>query len=620
MALSRREFVRLMAALGLTPTAAQLAACSDDVDDRIDTGGDIGSDGGTDADAAGDIGDADAAGDLSDAGSDLDADTDTGADADAGPDATSDADTGDADVFDTSDFGGPDPDAEPLDVPSDLPEYTHEGEPGPETLFSSGVASGDPWPDAVILWTHVSPDDAEGSVELFWEIATDAAFTRRLQVGTVTADASAGFTVKVDVTGLAPGRTYFYRFNSLGRTSPIGRTRTAPVGDVRRLRFAVVSCQKYTSGYYHAYASIAERADLDAVIHLGDYIYEGGPPGSGDVAERLHDPPRTLRTLDDYRARYRNYRSDPDLQEAHRQHPFINVWDDHESMNNAWRDGAGSFTGTPEEWAERKAIAWQAMMEWLPIRPTGVDLKIWRRFSFGDLADLVMLDTRIWDRDEPADNGSPEMADPTRSILGEEQAAWLDDQLCESTAAWRVIGQQVMMAHLYVGTALVNSDQWDGYPGSRARFLQTLVDCEVDDVVVLTGDIHSSWANDLATAPLDPEVYDPETGAGALAVEMVCSSVSSGVEGFNDFVEGIVRRSNPHMKWIDLQDRGYLLLDLSPERAQGAWFLFEDVREPDRATAGEYFASAWATQRGANHLVEHRRPAPAKLGAPPLAP
>lgn len=572
MALTRRALLRLLAAASAAPTVSSLAACGDDAGGSPST--DAGADAGTDADAGGD----------------------------AGPDAHTDAGA----------------DAEP-DVlePDDLPEYEYDGPLGPEALFAHGVASGDPLPDAVVIWTKVSPED-DAPTEVWWEIAVDPDFVRRVAVGTFVADTDRYHTVKVDVTGLEADRPYWYRFMSLGRTSVVGRTRTAPVGDVDRLRFAVVACSNLPAGYFHVYRSIAERNDLHAVVHLGDYIYEGGGGSvweSGGGEERQHDPPYRIRTLDDYRRRYANYRLDPDLQEVHRQHPFIAVWDDHETINNAWREGADAYDNDPEGYAELKANAQQAWFEWIPMRDTD-DNHIWRTLRYGEMADLIMLDTRIWGRDEQAQYGQLDvMLDPERSILGDDQEAWFLDQLRTSTARWKVVGQQVMMAQFTLGQAPLNPDQWDGYHESRKRFFDALVGSDIDDVVVLTGDIHSSWASDLTPDPFD--TYDPDTGAGSLAVEFVCTSVTSPATGQTEALLNTILEQNPHMQWTDLAHRGFLLLDLSAERCQGAWFHMETVFDPNDGR--EFFARAYSTQAGANHLVRDDEPAPPIDDAPPAA-
>jgi len=579
MGLTRRQFVRLMSTLAAISTTGAVAGCGDDASNDGTT-----TDGGLDAGA--------------------DAATDGGLD--AGEDA------GEVPFVDD------DWQSDPTD-PDDLPEYSYDGEPGPETLFDVGVASGDPLPGAVILWTHVAPD-TDGPVEVWWEVARDPDFVSRVQVGTIEVDGETDYCAKVDVGDLLPGRPYYYRFHALGRTSVVGRTRTAPVGRVQNLRFGVCSCACYTSGYYHGYRSLAERSDLHAVLHLGDYIYEGGATYLQQVEERVHVPASRIVELDDYRQRYHHYRTDEDLQEVHRQHPMIHVWDDHESLNNSWRDGADGFDGTAEEWAVRKGNAYRAMIEWMPIRETGTDLRVWRTFQYGDLAEVIMLDTRIYDRDEQVNAGSPDMLDPERSILGEEQASWLDERLCETPAQWKIIGQQVMFAPLQIGGTGLNPDQWDGYAASRERIYDVLGECGVNDVVVLTGDIHSTWASDLPRNPIDPETYDPETGEGSLGVEFVCTSISTQSLGDTDALEDFVLDFNPHMKWVDLNQRGYLVLDLTPERAQAAWTHYESVLTPDRDAAGEYTARIFSTQTGANRLREDDTAAQPLTAVPAPAP
>ncbi len=511
---------------------------------------------------------------------------------------------------------GEDPEQDERDS---LDDYAYDGPLGPETLFQHGVASGDPLPSAVILWTRVTA--SEQAVDVWWEIAVDTEFRRRVQVGSLTTSASRDFTVKIDVQGLEAGKTYYYRFKALGRTSPIGRTRTAPTGDVSRLRFGIVSCSAFAHGYFYAYRDLAEELDLDAIFHLGDYIYEYG---SSNV--RAYEPDHEIVTLDDYRTRYSQYRRDPDLQAIHRQHPFITVWDDHETANNSYKDGADNHDPETEgPWEARKAAAIQAYTEWLPIRD-GEDGKIFRSFSYGNLADLIFLDTRLWGRDLPSDKlvGPAEEEAPGRSLLGEDQETWLEDQLKVSQANWKVVGQQVMMAHLKAkgapnsegGGSLVNHDQWQGYPGSQRRFLSLLEREHIHDVVVLTGDIHSGWANDLSLDPNEPMAYDPESGRGSLAVEFVTSSVTS--PGFPVGLEQIVQAAlteNPHIHYANVTQRGYVILDLNQERAQGAYYVYDDISQPSGATRS--LDAVYATQRGANHLVREESPAPPKQAPKP---
>ncbi len=481
--------------------------------------------------------------------------------------------------------------------------------PAPE-VFLHGVASGDPLPDAVILWTRAEPKGGESSVEVTWTIATDPELTQTVDGGTVTTDASRDFTVKLDVAGLAAGTTHYYRFEALGESSPIGRTKTAPSGSVDRLRFVICSCASYAHGYYNAYRRIAERADLDLVIHLGDYIYEYGTNEYGDV--RSHEPEHEILTLDDYRQRYGQYRRDADLQEAHRQHPFVNVWDDHESANDSWSGGAQNHTeGAEGTWADRTAAARQAYFEWLPIRDVA-DLTVQRTLRYGDLVDLIMLDTRLCCRDEVVDGfDDPDIDDPARSLLGMEQEQWLFDELSNSTAAWKLLGQQVMFGQL----AQLNVDQWDGYPAARERVFAHLETNSIDDVVVLTGDIHTSWGMDLTRDPQDVMVYDPNTGSGSFAVEFVAPGISS--PGFPPALAAVaegLKMDNPHMKYVEVVSRGYVLLDIDATRIQGAWYHVDTVEERSDV---EMLGGVLESARGTNYLVEVMQPADAPTADPP---
>jgi alkaline phosphatase D len=502
-----------------------------------------------------------------------------------------------------------------------LPVYEYDGEPGPETLFQHGVASGDPLADRVILWTRVTPATA-AVLEVFWEIAEDAEFSHRLNAGWTETSGERDYTVKIDADRLAAGTTYYYRFRALGRTSLLGRTRTAPSGSPERLRLAVVSCSNYSAGYFHAYRRIAERLDLDAVVHLGDYIYEYGDFEYG--ASRFLDPPHEILTLSDYRRRYAHYRTDPDLQAVHQQHPFIVVWDDHESANNSWRDGAENHDSATEgPWSVRRAVAEQAYAEWMPIRSLA-DGRIWRSLRFGDLVDLIMLDTRLWGRDLQVDGAG--IFDPDRTLLGDDQEAWLLEQLHGSTARWKVLGQQVMVGawkllglpNALGGGNVANTDQWDGYQAARQRLYDALRNDAIDNVVVLTGDVHSSWAHDLNDDPNNPESYDPATGDGSLAVEFVTPGVTSpGIPGGNEQFTPIFLSQNPGIKFGDWEHRGYIVLDVTAERAQAAWFHFDQVEQPE---ATESFARAFAVYDGENRLTEESAPAPAPLRVAQPAP
>jgi alkaline phosphatase D len=489
-----------------------------------------------------------------------------------------------------------------------LPVYQYDGLPGPESLFSHGVASGDPLPDAVILWTRVSVDSTD-SVEVFWEVATDSGFAERVGAGWTSAGAEDDFTVKLDASGLKPGTAYFYRFQALGRVSPAGRARTAPEGPSERIGLAVASCSNYVRGYFHGYRSIAARDDVDLVVHLGDYIYEGGSnPTGGSI--RTHEPDATLQSLSDYRTRYAQYRRDPDLQAAHARHPFVVVWDDHEIANDTWKGGRSGDDDPDGTFPARRAAAMQAWAEWMPVReqPGGA---IFRKIGMGGLLDLVMLDTRHWGRDEKAeDPNGPEVRDPTRSILGLDQEQWLTETLTGSTAAWRVVGQQVLMGQLKVSGAplsrgggdVLNADSWDGYAASRTRFFDLVRSGAAGDVVVLTGDIHSSFALELTEDPNNPEAYDPATGRGAVAVEFVTPGITSPgfPTGSNDLARPLLLPENPHMHWMELEHQGYMSLEVTPARVTARWHHFDDITA---LTTPERLVAAFSVDRGAPHLL-----------------
>ena len=493
---------------------------------------------------------------------------------------------------------------------------TDMGPPEPRGPFRHGIASGDPLSDSVVLWTHLTTE--ETSADVSWVIARDPGLTDVVAMGSETTDGLRDFTVKVDVTGLEPATTYYYRFEGAGTTSRVGRTRTAPAALPERLRFAVMSCSSFNHGYFHAYRHVAERADIDAVLHLGDYIYEYGPGEYGGVRDA--EPLREIVSLDDYRQRYAQYRRDGDLQAIHQQHPFIVVWDDHETANNSYRDGAENHDPATEgDWEARKAAAFQAYLEWMPIRETGEPLQIWRSIRYGDLVELLMLDTRIWGRDEEA---TPETRnDPERAILGADQEAWLFDRLANSTAQWKVLGQQVMFGHFEtLGEdgmyQALNLDQWDGYTAARSRVLEQFA--LTSNVLVLTGDIHSSWVMDLTPVP-HTAGYDPATGDGSVAVELVTSAVTSpGLVGpLGETLAMMAMEQNSHMHYVNLGQRGYFVLDITGERAQADYFLLDGVEVDEGA---QEWAVSYAIPDGVPHATAVGAPVPPPTDAPALAP
>jgi alkaline phosphatase D len=483
------------------------------------------------------------------------------------------------------------------------------------------VASGDPTGDRLVIWTRVTTTAAEPP-PVSWTVATDPVLSDIVASGTTTPDPDADGTVHVDVEGLRPGTTYHYGFDILGERSPVARTRTLPPPDADHLRIAMVSCAKYAAGFFNAYGRIAERDDLDFVLHLGDYIYEvsNKPPATQTVGPdigRPYVPANECVSLDDYRARYGHYHQDPDLMAMHHAHPVIGIVDDHEFADNVWREGSLEHRDERDgPWADRRAAAFRARWEWLPARrPDPADPeRVWRSVALGDLADLLLIDTRTR-RDEPIDG--PEQADPSRSQLGPDQRAWFLEQLAASTAAWRLIGNSSVMGHIWderlpaetipglmklemtneAGTG-PDPDQWDGYPAERDAILEAFGDA--GDVVVLSGDVHIGLAMDLPRDRHDDR---------AVAVELVTTSLTS--QNVDDKMGWEPRTGSvpmerawvaaiPYVKFADFDDHGYVIVDVTPERVRGEWWFIDAVREP---TTGEHLGAAWEVHRGDARLV-----------------
>lgn len=448
--------------------------------------------------------------------------------------------------------------------------------------FYHGVASGDPMPDKVMIWTRVTPTSS-APVAGTWKMATDTGMTSLVQSGTFTTHDSIDFTVKVDVTGLQPGTWYYYQFETDSRFSLVGRTFTAPVGNVDSLRFGIVSCSKYAEGYFNVYGRMAQRNDFHAILHLGDYLYELGD-GSGD---REHEPPNEILDLDDYRERHSQYKLDADLRCLHQMYPMISVWDDHETSNNSWTGGAQGHGANDGLWGDRKDAGIQSYLEWMPIRTVDPNEpeRIYRTIQYGDLLDFFMLDTRLIGRDEQVVGSG--IDDPNRSLLGPDQLSWLSSEMQASNAKWKVLGQQVMMAPLevpFVGP--VNTDQWDGYRAERERVYDSILTQNIDNVVVLTGDIHSFWANDL---PLDN--YNSTTGDNSIGVEFVVAGVTS-TNNIVTFGQQVITLANPHIKYVNLTENGYIVLDLNQQRTQANFVLIDDISTPNtygESNGGNYY-------------------------------
>lgn len=457
--------------------------------------------------------------------------------------------------------------------------------------FSLGIASGDPWPDGIVLWTRLAPRPLEGGgmppndVPVRWKIAADEGMKNIVQQGTATASAALGHSVHVEVSGLEAAHTYWYQFETDGVLSPIGRTRTAPTltASPEKLRFAFASCQSWTNGYYAAYRHMAQQ-DYDFVMHLGDYIYEG-KIGKGHA--RDFDVPPDVRpepmTLEQYRLRYSLYKLDPDLQATHQAFPFILTWDDHEVENNyaATIDENGS---NPDEFLKRRAAAYQAYYEHMPLRraalPHGPDAMLYRRFTFGDLAQFSILDTRQYRSDQSKNNKVPHSAAslrPARTLLGQSQRTWLFDGLDRSAARWNVIAQQIIMTQFIRKSGeedTFNMDAWDGYSAERQRLLNYLGERKSKNPVVLAGDSHTNLVSDLKAD------FDKENSA-IVASEFAGTAITSGgmtPEAQRTRLDDVAKQ--PHLKWFEGIKRGYVSCTLDRKMWRSDFLQVEDIKQP----------------------------------------
>ncbi|MDY5784875.1 alkaline phosphatase D family protein [Corynebacterium sp.] len=494
-------------------------------------------------------------------------------------------------------------------------EYSH---------FMHGVASGDPTPESVILWTRVtvSPDAVPGSgigadATVGWEVAVDPDFAQVVRTGTAQASAASDHTVHVDPHGLNPATVYFYRFTYNGVTSPVGRTKTAPAYDaaVDEITFAVASCANWEAGYFAAYRDMAERGErgeFDAVVFLGDYIYEyptGGYAGKSGVS-RPHSPLHETITLADYRMRHGRYKQDLNLQRAHASAPWIVVWDDHETANNAWRAGAENhIEGAEGAFADRRAAGQRAYFEWLPVRATRPSDggHIYRSLQFGNLLNLTMLDLRSYRDEQVARHLSYEEG---RTMLGNEQMQWLASTVRTNTATWNVMGNSVMVAPMVLGrlpetssdavlanralgrfAGLVsgfplNPDQWDGYASARKELFDVLA-ADDANVLFLTGDIHTEWANSV--------IHDGrEIGCELVTASISAANVDDWIatatqirvpedNSVSHLAEGLIRQLNPWVKHLDFDAHGYAVTRIRRSEIGMEFYRVSDVEHPEAA-------------------------------------
>jgi alkaline phosphatase D len=435
--------------------------------------------------------------------------------------------------------------------------------------FTLGVASGEPTPDGMVLWTRLAPRPQDpdygmgpAPVAVAWEIAEDPGLTRIARRGEALAVAEAGHSVHVEVEGLKPDREYWYRFTALGHESPVGRTRTTPRrgAAVERLKIAYASCQKYESGFYSAHAGIAAEAP-DLILFLGDYIYE--QPAS-TIGVRRH-PAAEPTDLAGYRLRYAWYKTDTDLQAAHAAAPWMVIWDDHEVANDYGGD-QDRWNPPPETFLKRRAAAYQAFYEHMPLRrtslPSGPDMRLYRALDWGNLAQFQFLDAREYRPHRTCDDVSEGKRipadcaarfDPNRSMLGLPQERWLQKRFRKTDARWNLLAQQYLMGELKLEDGRVSNDCWDGFVQTRRRILEGWRDAKVSNPVVLGGDIHCFFAGDLALEP----------NGKPIASEFVGGSITSLGRANSDIAAAVAR--NPHLKFGDGERRGYGRLELTPK-------------------------------------------------------
>jgi alkaline phosphatase D len=460
-----------------------------------------------------------------------------------------------------------------------------------EYPFTLGVASGDPLSDSVVLWTRLAQDPLNGGgmpshvIPVNWELATDENFRNVIKRGTEHASPNLAHSVHVEVSGMKANTVYFYRFKSGNELSPVGKTKTLPAAgaSVASMRFAFASCQQYEHGYFTAYKHLAKE-DLDLVFHLGDYIYEYGTneylSPTGNV--RAHKGDEII-TIEDYRNRHAQYRSDEHLKAAHAAFPWVVTWDDHEVENN-YANVIPEKGQSVEAFIKRRAAAYQAYYEHMPLRrsslPHDGGMQLYRDFTYGDLANFYVLDTRQYRDDQANGDGTKahtqESLDPKRTLLGTEQEKWLLGNLGNSKPHWNVLAQQIFFAQRKSGTSTApkySMDSWDGYPAARQRITDFVAGNNINNVIVLTGDVHASWASNLKTDYNNPEA--PIFGA-----EFVGTSITSGGNGSDwraDTAKSLA--DNPHIQFFN-NFRGYVRCQVTPEQWRADYRVVPFVTEP----------------------------------------
>lgn len=457
--------------------------------------------------------------------------------------------------------------------------------------FVYGVASGDPTAQSVIIWTKVRPSE---DTILVWQVSTDSLFTKIVREGSILATSISDYCVQHDVQGLQTNTTYYYRFaTEKKKFSVVGIAKTLPIGDVKHIKLAAVSCSSIWAGHFNAYSRIAERGDVDFVIHLGDYVYDY--PDRKQLNRMPSEYPKDCASLTDWRERHTYYLLDADLRKLRQQKTWITIWDNHD-------------TDVEEPGKTEEAI--QAFYEYLPIRMPDIahPENIYRKFSIGNLADLIMIDMLLF-------RGKEEYAPGKKSVLGLKQDEWLKTELQNSTATWRLIGNQEMMTDWLSSPTIkkltgqgdgrvMDPGNWSGYPEDRQRLYDLIEMKKINNVVVLTGDVHMSFVMDMTGTPRNRERYNRKTGEGAIGVEITTPSISrvnmrdAGIPGgFIPAVQDISNRLNPHHVWTHFTEHGYLTLDVTPERCI-AEFWYVPI---NKVTSEQKFKRGYVVKTGVNH-------------------
>lgn len=467
--------------------------------------------------------------------------------------------------------------------------------------FYHGIASGDPLYNSVIIWTRVTPEYTS-DIKVIWNISDNEGMKNSIQSGELITNQTKDYTVKVDVKNLLANKTYYYQFEALGKKSIIGKTKTTSSSNLDKLELAFASCSNYEWGYFNNYGLMADDKSLDAIVHLGDYIYEYGPGAYGDtLIGRKTYPKKEIVTLQDYRYRYSQYRTDENLMRAHKNHPFITIWDDHESANNSYLEGAENHQAIKEgNWSIRKNTAVKAYYEWMPIRD---DKNHYREFTFGNLLNLFVLDTRFAGRTIQVENEKdPHYLDADRKIIGDLQFEDLMKSLNKKTK-WKIIGNQVPfgpMVNDYKEGKGKYMDGWDGYPIERKKIVNAIQKDNIENLIIMTGDYHSSFA-------FETDLNGTKSTKDNIAVELIVPSINSA--NFNEYMtddvvdmrEEAFYKFNQHLKYVNVRDHGYVKLVIKKDEVKAKFLFSKYIKKP---SLEQFEGKEFLIKSGKSELIE----------------